>query len=50
MAKRNEHTSPEVASAASKLLRSKKSSSLVKKVAASALTQTKNKKSTKSKK
>lgn len=39
----NEKTSPQVASTASKLLRDPKSSAAVKKVAASALTQTANK-------
>lgn len=45
--KRNEQTSKKVASTASKLLRSPKSSKAVKSVAASALTQAPNRKKTK---
>lgn len=44
MKQRNEYTSSKVASKASKLLRSQKSSAIVKSVAASALTQARNKK------
>ncbi|MBX3317980.1 MAG: hypothetical protein KF902_14080 [Phycisphaeraceae bacterium] len=44
MAKRNEHTSKSVASKASKVLSNPNSSKTAKSIAASALTQTRNKK------
>ena len=44
MRQTNEHISSRVASKASKLLRSKRSSAIMKSVAASALTQARNKK------